>query len=87
MSEKRPKVLETKVKEASFIKFSEIQKKYLNEVRTRQVNEFNEAIESVYKELGIIEKLKQAPPGTYKLRMQDLSGLDVLPVKPSGKDN
>ena len=73
--------------ELNFIRFSKIQQAYLNEVRNRQVKEFNAVIESVYKELGITEKLKQAPPGTYRLRMQDLSGLDVLPVKPSGKDN
>ncbi len=65
----------------TFIKFSEVQQSYLNEVRTRQVKEFNEAVDTVCKELGIIEKLKKAPLGMYKLRMQDLSGLDVLPVK------
>jgi len=65
--------------EPNFIGFSEIQKKYLNEVRNRQVNEFNNAIESVYRELGIMEKIMKAPEGMYKLRMQDLSGLDVLP--------
>lgn len=71
----------------NFIEFSEIQQNYLLEVRNRQVKEFNEAVDVVCKELGIIEKLRQAPAGTYKLRMQDLSGLDILPVKPNGKDN
>ena len=70
-----------------FIEFSKIQQAYLLEVRSRQLKEFNEAIGSVYDELGITEKILKSPPGKYKLRMQDLGGLDVLPVKPSGKDN
>ena len=68
------------------IEFSKIQQAYLLEVRNRQLKEFNEAIGSVYEELNLTEKILKAPPGTYKLRMQDLSGLDVLSVKPSGKD-
>ena len=87
MSENKPKVPETKVKETNFIKFSQVQQSYLLEVRNRQVKEFNEAIESVYKELNLTEKILKAPPGMYKLRIQDLSGLDVLAVKPSGEDN
>ena len=70
-----------------FIKFSKVQTGLLLEIRNRQLKEFNEAVGLVYDELGITEKILKAPPGTYKLRMQDLSGLDVLPVKPNGKDN
>lgn len=65
---------------ADFIKFSKVQQAYLNEIRNRQMKEFNEAVGSVYEELGITEKILKAPPGTYKLRIQDCSGLDVLPV-------
>lgn len=64
-----------------FIEFSKVQQAYLNEVRGRQVKEFNDAVDTVCKELGIVEKLRKAPSGMYKLRMQDLSGLDILPVK------
>ena len=67
--------------EPNFIKFSKVQMNYLDEVRSRQFREFSEAVGSVYEELGIAEKMLQAPPGKYKLRM-DFSGLDVLPVKP-----
>lgn len=75
-----------KKSEPGFIKFSKLQQAYLNEVRNRQVDEFNKVIESVYEDLGIMEKILKAPPGTYKLRMQDLSGLEVHPIKPgSGK--
>lgn len=87
MSEKTHKKTDTKVKDPNFIRFSEIQTKYLNEVRVRTIKEFNDAVDAVCKELGIVEKLRQAPPGMYKLRIQDLSGLDVLAVKPSGEDN
>lgn len=62
----------------SFIKFSKVQTSYLNEVRFRQQKEWNEALESVYRELGIVEKILQSLPGTYKLR-QDYGGLDVAP--------
>jgi len=79
MSKTKQGISKTKIKEPNFIRFSEIQKKYLNEVRSRQVKEFNDAVDAVCKEMGIIEKLKQAPPVIYKLRMQDLSGLDILP--------
>jgi len=72
---------------SNFIKFSKIQQAYLNEVRTRQMREFNKIVGTIYEELGITEKILNAPPGTYKLRMQDLSGLDILPVKPNRKDS
>lgn len=62
-----------------FIKFSKIQQSYLIEVRSRQLKELNEAIQSVYDELGITERILNAPPGKYKLRLQDLSGLDIIP--------
>lgn len=71
----------------NFIKFSKVQTGFLLEIRNRQLKEFNEAVGSIYEELGITEKILKAPPGTYRLRMQDLSGLDVLPVKPNRKDN
>ena len=63
------------------IEFGKIQQAYLNEVRNRQLREFNNAVDTVCEELGIVEKLKKTPPGMmYKLRMQDLSGLDILPI-------
>lgn len=65
-----------KEKKPSFIKFGKVQVSYLNEVRNRQIRELNDALESVYQELGLIEKITQAPRGTYILR-QDYSGLDV----------
>lgn len=64
-------------KKPSFIKFSKVQVSYLNEVQFRQAREWNEALDSVYEELGIREKILQSPPKTYSLR-QDFSGLDVL---------
>lgn len=67
-------------KEPNFIPFSKVQTGLLVEIRNRQLKEFNEAVGSIYEELGITEKILKAPPGTYKLRMQNLSGLDVLPV-------
>lgn len=70
-----------------FIKFSKVQTGFLAEIRNRQLKEFNEAVGSVYEELGIMEKILKAPSGTYKLRMQDLSGLDVLPVESSRKES
>lgn len=66
---------------SDFIEFSKVQQNYLLEVRNRQLKEFNEAINTVYDELGIMEKILKSSPGTYKLRMQDLSGLDILPGK------
>lgn len=68
-------------KKPNFIEFSKLQQSYLNEVRTRQVKEFNEAIQVVYEELGIMDKIMKAPEGMYKLRVKDLSGLDVLPIR------
>ena len=76
-----------KKKEPDFIKFSKIQQSYLIEMRARTLREFNEAVSTVFEELGIVDKIKKAPPGTYKLRMEDLSGVDILPVKLSEKDN
>lgn len=77
----KSKVIKTKVKGPKFIRFSKVQTRYLFEVRTRQLKEWNEALESVYQEIGIIEKILQAQLGTYSLR-QDYSGLDVLSVSP-----
>lgn len=66
---------------ARFIKFSKVQASYLNEMLLRQQRELNEAITTVYEDLGIAEKILQAPQGTYVLR-KDFSGLDVVPVAP-----
>lgn len=86
MSKKEHKKIETKVKDSKFIRFTEIQRKYLDEVRTRTINELNAAVDAVCQELGITEKLKHPPPGMmYKLRMSDLSGLDILPIPPRKK--
>jgi len=76
----------------NFIKFSKSQQGYLNEIRNRQAKEFNSAVDEICKELGIIEKIKQASPGMYKLRMNDLSGLDIIPPPqkpnpPKSEDN
>ena len=65
-----------------FIKFSKVQVGFLVEIRNKQLKEFNEAVGLVYEELGITGKILKAPPGTYKLRMQDCSGVDVLPQIP-----
>jgi len=43
------------------------------------MGERDRGLESVYKELGILEKVLEAPSGTYQLR-GDLSGLDILPA-------
>jgi len=71
----------------NFIEFSKLQQAYLNEIRNRQMKEFNDAVGLVYEELEITEKILNAPLGTYKLRMKDCSGVDVLSVKPTTKDN
>lgn len=63
-----------------FVKFSEIQQAYLNEVRIRQFKEFQEVINTVYEDLGIIGKVLNAPPGTYTLR-KNCSGVDVMPIE------
>lgn len=62
---------------SNFIKFSKVQLNYLSEVRFRQRREWNEALESVYQELNIVERILQSTMGTYVLR-QDLSGLDII---------
>jgi len=72
--------------EPTFIKFSKVQRAYIEEVLKRQRDEFNEIIDMIYDELGITEKILKAPPGTYNLR-KDCSGLDVIPIKPNEKDN
>lgn len=64
-----------------FIKFNKVQQNYLMEVRIRQLKEFNEAVNIVFEELGIVDRIRKAPSGTYKLRMQDLSGIDISPDK------
>ena len=64
----------------SFIKFSKVQQAYLNEIRIKQFREFNAAVGMIYEEIGITEKFLKAPPGTYKVRL-DNSGVDVLPAE------
>lgn len=78
------KIIRTKVKEPKFIRFTPLQSNYLGELYTRHMGERNRGLESVYKELGIVEKILEAPPGTYQLR-KDLSGLDIVSV-PSPPD-
>ena len=65
--------------EPNFIRFSKVQRAYIAEVLKRQREEFNEIIDMIYDELGITEKILNAPPGKYKLR-KDCSGLDVFPA-------
>jgi len=81
MGKKKFNIARKKSKDPEFIEFSKLQRGYLTEVRTRQQREFNEVLETIYEELGIVEKILKAPPGTYNLKM-DFSGLDVRPVKP-----
>lgn len=73
-----PKKKKEKVK-VKLIKFSKMQRAYLNEIIARQQKEFNEALGTVYEDLGMAEKIAQAPPGTFILR-KDFSGLDVMPA-------
>jgi len=69
-----------KEKKPDFIEFSKVQQRLLNEIRNNQMKEFNEAVGMIYEELGITEKILNAPPGTYKLRVRDCSGVDILPI-------
>lgn len=62
-----------------FIQFSKVQQGFIGEVVNRQRRELGEALQSVYEELGIIEKVMQSPPGTYRLK-EDCSGLDIIPA-------
>lgn len=62
-----------------FIEFSKSQQGFIAEVMNRQRREFGEVLESIYEELGVLEKVLQAPPGEYKLR-KDYSGVDILPI-------
>lgn len=78
---RKDKVPETKSKEPKFIRFSKVQRGFLAEISRRNQRDWNEALESVYDELGIMEKILKSPPGTYNMR-QDLSGLDVQPLPP-----
>ena len=91
MSNKTHKKTDTKVKDANFIKFSVVQRKYVIEMRNKAQGIINEALRVVYKELGILEKIDKAPPGMYVVRMKDCSGLDVKPPVPDpqkeGNDN
>jgi len=82
---KRTKHNPPREKKTSFIKFSKVQVNYLNEVQFRQAREWNEAMDSVYEELGMREKILQAPRGTYILR-PDCSGLDIVAPPPVAKN-
>ena len=62
------------------IEFSKMQQAYLKEVQTRLFNELQDAIGTVYEDLGVMEKISKAPLGTYTLR-KDCSGVDILPIK------
>lgn len=75
----------SKKKESNFIRFSKVQQGYLNEIRVRQVKEFNEALQIVYEELGIVEEMERAKNKIYKLKLDDLSGIDIFPADPLTK--
>jgi len=72
-------------KKASFIKFSDVQSSYLLEIKTRHIQERNDALKAVYRELNILEEVLMAPD-SYILR-DDLSGLDVLPIVSKDKNS
>ena len=80
MEKTKHKKTDTKIEGPNFIRFSKVQQAYLNEIRNRQMREFNEAVELIYEELGIVEKILKAPPGTYKLKIKDCSGVDIFPI-------
>lgn len=65
-----------------FIRFSDLQRDFLVEKRIKQAKEWNDALESVYRDLDVMEKIIETPPGTYRLRQNDLSGLDFMPPPP-----
>ena len=81
------KKTDTKASEPKFIRFTELQRKYVTEMRNKAQGIINEALRVVYKELGILEKIDKAPPGMYVVRMKDCSGLDIKPPEKEGKDN
>ena len=81
-NKKKEKVIKTKVPEPKFIRFSELQRKYVTEMRNKAQGIINEALRVVYRELGILEKIDKAPPDMYQVRMKDCSGLDVFPPPP-----
>lgn len=82
MSKEKHKKTDTKVEDPNFIRFSKLQRGFLAEISRRNQRDWNEALETVYDELGVLEKVLESPPGTYIMR-QDLSGLDVRPLPPS----
>lgn len=77
------KKTDTKVKDPKFIRFSELQRKYITDVRNRVQGELNAALDVVYKDLDILEKMRKAPPGMYQVRMHDCSGVDIFPPPPA----
>lgn len=68
-------VPKSKVETADFIKFSKVQQDYIREVFRRTNQEFNNAIEAVYEEVGILEEVNKTPD-KYILR-QDFTGVEV----------
>jgi len=82
---KRTKHNPLRKKEASFIKFTEVQSNYLLELKARHLKERDDALVSVYKELNILEEILKTPDA-YLLR-PDLSGLDIVPIEPNKKEN
>jgi len=80
------KKTDTKVPEPKFIRFGKVAKKCLNEVWVKTTNEQNDTMNMVLEELGVLEKIKQAPPGTVIVRTgdgpADILGVDILPPPP-----
>ncbi len=87
---KKRKATDTKVKDPNFIRFSEVQKKLLKEVWVRTTSDRNVALEAVFKDLEINEKVKQIPAEMVSLRMgdepTDILGLDILLSPPRKPD-
>jgi len=69
----------------NFVQFSKVQQGYLAEISRRNQRDWDNALELVYSELGLVERILKSPPGTYTMK-QDLSGLDVLPVRIKTKE-
>ncbi|UCD07225.1 MAG: hypothetical protein JSW41_05370 [Candidatus Aenigmatarchaeota archaeon] len=67
-------------KDSKFIPFGKIQKSYLREVFIRTNQEFNHAVDAVYEEMGIQERVNKNPE-RFKIN-PDFSGVEILPVPP-----
>lgn len=68
----------------TFIKFTSVQTGYLSEIVARHRKEWLDAVNEVYADVGVLQKILDSPLGKYQLR-QDYSGLDVLPEPEKGK--